>query len=172
MNRKPEYNLAERTVIITGAAGGIGAATAREVVARGALVTLVDLSRDAVSALAKRSPPVAHQLTPPTSPSSTPARSPPPSPMRPVGTMPPPPPSPNTPSADPLRFIEPEEIATAVADGIQTRVAKIIQPRIWRPISALRGIVAAATDAVMRRDRTILHHKSQLEREATTHQYP
>jgi NAD(P)-dependent dehydrogenase (short-subunit alcohol dehydrogenase family) len=30
VNRKPEYNLAERTVITTGAAGGIGAATARE----------------------------------------------------------------------------------------------------------------------------------------------
>jgi NAD(P)-dependent dehydrogenase (short-subunit alcohol dehydrogenase family) len=53
VNRKPEYNLAERTVIITGAAGGIGAATARELVARGALVTLVDLSQDAVTALAK-----------------------------------------------------------------------------------------------------------------------
>lgn len=56
MNRKPEYNLAERTVIITGAAGGIGAATARELVARGALVTLVDLSQDAVTALAKSLP--------------------------------------------------------------------------------------------------------------------
>jgi NADP-dependent 3-hydroxy acid dehydrogenase YdfG len=49
VNRKPEYNLAERTVIITGAAGGIGAATARELVARGASVTLVDLSQDAVA---------------------------------------------------------------------------------------------------------------------------
>jgi NAD(P)-dependent dehydrogenase (short-subunit alcohol dehydrogenase family) len=56
VNRKPEYNLAERTVIITGAAGGIGAATARELVARGALVTLVDLSQDAVTALAKSLP--------------------------------------------------------------------------------------------------------------------
>jgi NAD(P)-dependent dehydrogenase (short-subunit alcohol dehydrogenase family) len=56
VNRKPEYNLAERTVIITGAAGGIGAATARELVARGALVTLVDLSHDAVTALAKSLP--------------------------------------------------------------------------------------------------------------------
>lgn len=53
---KPEYNLAERTVIITGAAGGIGAATARELVARGASVTLVDLSQNAVTALAKSLP--------------------------------------------------------------------------------------------------------------------
>jgi NADP-dependent 3-hydroxy acid dehydrogenase YdfG len=56
VNRKPEYNLAERTVVISGAAGGIGAATARELVARGALVTLVDLSQDAVTALAKSLP--------------------------------------------------------------------------------------------------------------------
>lgn len=56
MNRKPEYNLAERTVIITGAAGGIGAATARELAARGALVTLLGLSQDAVTALAKSLP--------------------------------------------------------------------------------------------------------------------
>jgi NAD(P)-dependent dehydrogenase (short-subunit alcohol dehydrogenase family) len=70
------------------------------------------------------------------------------------------------------RFIEPEEIATAVADGIQTRAPRVIHPRVWRPISALRGIVAAATDPVMRHDRTILHHISQLEREATTHQHP
>jgi NAD(P)-dependent dehydrogenase (short-subunit alcohol dehydrogenase family) len=60
MNRKPEYNLAERTVIITGAAGGIGAATARELVARGALVTLVDLSQTRLPPSQKASPPVAH----------------------------------------------------------------------------------------------------------------
>lgn len=56
MNRKPEDNLAERTVIITGAAGGIGAAMARELAARGALVTLLGLSQDAVTALAKSLP--------------------------------------------------------------------------------------------------------------------
>jgi hypothetical protein len=50
------------------------------------------------------------------------------------------------------RFIEPEEIATAVADGIQTRAPRVIHPRVWRPISALRDVVAAATDPVMRHD--------------------
>jgi NAD(P)-dependent dehydrogenase (short-subunit alcohol dehydrogenase family) len=71
VNRKPEYNLGERTVIITGAAGGIGAATARELVARGASVTLVDLSQETLPPSQTASPPVAHSLTPPMSPASS-----------------------------------------------------------------------------------------------------
>jgi NAD(P)-dependent dehydrogenase (short-subunit alcohol dehydrogenase family) len=50
------YPLADRAVIITGAAGGIGAASARALVARRAQVTLVDLSQDAVDELAASLP--------------------------------------------------------------------------------------------------------------------
>ena len=52
----PNYSLADRAVIITGAAGGIGAATARALVARRAQVTLVDLSQSAVDGVAASLP--------------------------------------------------------------------------------------------------------------------
>lgn len=52
----PRYPLADRAVIITGAAGGIGAASARALVARRAQVTLVDLSQAAVDELAASLP--------------------------------------------------------------------------------------------------------------------
>jgi NAD(P)-dependent dehydrogenase (short-subunit alcohol dehydrogenase family) len=290
MTRTPKYDLAGRSVIITGAAGGIGAATARELAARGSHLTLVDLSQDALSALAAELPPghaLAHvaditsleQMSraietakerygkvdvvfanagiandPPTTLAAAdldryervidvdlygvirtikPAlpeiianhgyvlitasvyafangvvnsayaaskaavemlgRS-----LRlelaphgaSAGVL-----YPGwvaTPIADAARghnptataliqhafrgplgkFVQPEEIATAVADGIQTRAAKIIHPRIWRPISALRGIVGPATDYLMCHDRTTLHHISQLEREASAHPHP
>src|SRR4051794_22326286 len=41
-----------KVVLITGAAGGIGAATARRLVRRGARVVLVDIDADALAALA------------------------------------------------------------------------------------------------------------------------
>ncbi|MFL1428129.1 MULTISPECIES: SDR family NAD(P)-dependent oxidoreductase [unclassified Nocardiopsis] len=50
------YDLSGKTVLITGAAGGIGAAGARMLVAGGAKVTLIDLSGDAVAALAAQLP--------------------------------------------------------------------------------------------------------------------
>lgn len=49
----PTYPIAGRTVFITGAAGGIGAATARTLHSRGANVVLADLGLDAASALAR-----------------------------------------------------------------------------------------------------------------------
>lgn len=50
------YNLTGRSVIVTGASGGIGSATTRALVNRGATVTLVDLSQDAVDAVASTLP--------------------------------------------------------------------------------------------------------------------
>lgn len=47
------YDLRQKVVLITGAAGGIGAATARELYARGASLVLTDMQQDAVDRLAR-----------------------------------------------------------------------------------------------------------------------
>lgn len=47
------YDLKDKVVLITGAAGGIGAATARELYALGASLVLTDMQQAAVDALAK-----------------------------------------------------------------------------------------------------------------------
>jgi NAD(P)-dependent dehydrogenase (short-subunit alcohol dehydrogenase family) len=51
------YDLTDKVLLITGASGGIGSAGARKLVAKGAKVALVDLSSDAVGALAAQLPP-------------------------------------------------------------------------------------------------------------------
>lgn len=48
----PRYNLAGRTVVVTGSTGGLGAALATELRARGANLALLDLQSDAVVAQA------------------------------------------------------------------------------------------------------------------------
>lgn len=50
------YDLAGKSILITGASGGIGSAAARQLVAAGANLTLVDLSENAVTALAAELP--------------------------------------------------------------------------------------------------------------------
>src|SRR5699024_11965401 len=47
------YSLKNKVVLITGAAGGIGAATARALYSRGALLVLTDMSQAAVDEQAK-----------------------------------------------------------------------------------------------------------------------
>lgn len=51
-----EYNITGKSVIVTGAGGGIGSATTRALVQRGAHVTLVDLSQASVDAVANTLP--------------------------------------------------------------------------------------------------------------------
>jgi NAD(P)-dependent dehydrogenase (short-subunit alcohol dehydrogenase family) len=53
---RPRYDLTDKVLLITGASGGIGAASAHKLVAKGAKVALVDLSRDAVGELAAQLP--------------------------------------------------------------------------------------------------------------------
>lgn len=55
------YDLRGKSVLVTGASGGIGAATVRELVSKGALVVLVDLDQTALDAVAATLP--ADQVT-------------------------------------------------------------------------------------------------------------
>jgi len=52
--------------------------------------------------------------------------------------------------------IHPDEVATRVASGIEKRSARIMVPRRWEPISALRGILNPLTDRALDRN-TELH---------------
>ncbi|WP_431965879.1 SDR family NAD(P)-dependent oxidoreductase [Nocardia sp. bgisy134] len=62
--------------------------------------------------------------------------------------------------------VQPEQIARAVAAGIERRAARIVEPRRWVPFSLLRGLFATATDAWLDRDTTMATHIQRLESEA------
>ena len=51
-----QYDISGKSILVTGAAGGIGSATTRALVARGARVTLVDLAQDSVDEIADTLP--------------------------------------------------------------------------------------------------------------------
>jgi NAD(P)-dependent dehydrogenase (short-subunit alcohol dehydrogenase family) len=53
-------------------------------------------------------------------------------------------------------YIEPEQIAAAVIKGIENRAARIIEPKRWAPASAMRGILAMASDKLLERDNKVL----------------
>ena len=61
-----QYDISGKSILVTGAAGGIGSATTRALVARGARVTLVDLAQDSVDGLRTRFPRSASSRWPPT----------------------------------------------------------------------------------------------------------
>ena len=51
-----------------------------------------------------------------------------------------------------LKRLQPETAATALADGLTRRSPRVMAPAIWKPISALRGIVAPALDPRLARN--------------------
>ncbi|MDO8632429.1 MAG: SDR family NAD(P)-dependent oxidoreductase [Phycisphaerales bacterium] len=50
------------------------------------------------------------------------------------------------------KFIEPEQIANAVVAGIEARAARIIEPKRWAPVSAMRGVFNIFSDRHLARD--------------------
>jgi NAD(P)-dependent dehydrogenase (short-subunit alcohol dehydrogenase family) len=63
-------------------------------------------------------------------------------------------------------FIAPDQIATAVADGIEARAARIIRPKLWGPVSALRGVFNNVSDELLRHDKATLAHIRQIDSNA------
>ena len=51
-----------------------------------------------------------------------------------------------------LKRLQPHTAATALADGLAKRSPRVMAPGRWRPISALRGLVASALDPRLARD--------------------
>lgn len=64
--------------------------------------------------------------------------------------------------------IAPAEAADAIADGLEARVARVIRPTLWRPVSALRGVLAPALDARFTRDRRVLDVIARLDARPST----
>jgi NAD(P)-dependent dehydrogenase (short-subunit alcohol dehydrogenase family) len=69
----------------------------------------------------------------------------------------------------PLRKrLQPETAAAALADGIAHRRPRIMEPSRWKPISALRGLLAPALDSHLTHDRRTLAALSQLDARSHT----
>jgi len=62
-----------------------------------------------------------------------------------------------------LKRITPAVAASAIADGLEHRSSRVIRPALWRPVSALRGLVGPALDARFSADRRILDVLARLD---------
>jgi hypothetical protein len=63
-------------------------------------------------------------------------------------------------------FMDPDDVATAIPDGIEARAARIIRPKLWRPVSALRGVFNNVSDALLRHDTATLAYIDQIDANA------
>jgi NAD(P)-dependent dehydrogenase (short-subunit alcohol dehydrogenase family) len=62
-----------------------------------------------------------------------------------------------------LKRLQPDTAATALADGLAHRSPRIMAPSRWKPLSALRGLLAPAMDSHLARDRRTLSALSKLD---------
>jgi NAD(P)-dependent dehydrogenase (short-subunit alcohol dehydrogenase family) len=67
-----------------------------------------------------------------------------------------------------LKRLQPETAATAIADGLAQRLPRVIEPSRWKPLSALRGLIAPAMDSHLARDRRTLTALSKLDARSPT----
>jgi NAD(P)-dependent dehydrogenase (short-subunit alcohol dehydrogenase family) len=67
-----------------------------------------------------------------------------------------------------LKRLQPDIAATAIANGLAHRSPRIMEPSRWKPISALRGLVAPAMDSHLARDRRTLAALSELDARSHT----
>lgn len=62
-----------------------------------------------------------------------------------------------------LKRVTPASAATALVNGIESRSARVIHPGLWRPVSALRGLLGPSLDARFTGDRRILDVLARLD---------
>ena len=62
-----------------------------------------------------------------------------------------------------LKRLQPGNAATALADGLAHRSPRVVEPSRWKPLSALRGLLAPAMDSHLARDRRTLSALSKLD---------
>ena len=62
-----------------------------------------------------------------------------------------------------LKRLQPDTAATALANGLAHRLPRVVEPSRWKPLSALRGLLAPAMDSHLIRDRRTLAALSQLD---------
>jgi NAD(P)-dependent dehydrogenase (short-subunit alcohol dehydrogenase family) len=67
-----------------------------------------------------------------------------------------------------LKRLQPDTAATAIANGLAHRSPRIMEPSRWKPVSALRGLVAPAMDSHLARDRRTLAALSELDARSHT----
>ena len=62
-----------------------------------------------------------------------------------------------------LKRLQPDTAAIALADGLAQRSPRVMEPSRWKPLSALRGLLAPAMDSHLARDRRTLSALSKLD---------
>ncbi|HSV40451.1 MAG TPA: SDR family NAD(P)-dependent oxidoreductase [Nocardioidaceae bacterium] len=67
-----------------------------------------------------------------------------------------------------LKRVTPDSAATAIADGLERRSPRVIHPRLWRPVSALRGLLGPSLDARFASDRRVLDVLARLDTRPST----
>jgi NAD(P)-dependent dehydrogenase (short-subunit alcohol dehydrogenase family) len=67
-----------------------------------------------------------------------------------------------------LKRVTPASAATALVDGIEQRSVRVIHPGLWRPVSALRGLLGPALDGRFAADRRILDVLARLDARSVT----
>jgi len=65
-----------------------------------------------------------------------------------------------------LKRLQPDRAAKALADGLTHRSPRVMEPSRWKPISALRGLLAPALDSHLAHDRRTLAALSTLDTRA------
>ncbi len=66
-----------------------------------------------------------------------------------------------------LKRVTPASAAVALADGLERRSVRVVHPGLWRPVSALRGLLGPTLDARFATDRRILDVLARLDARPT-----